>query len=101
MKIVPRHGPATPWSDTHICCVILGRHTETNSRSHFDTGSPQAYDTSKKLIFKLTPDRTTTNLSVAELAAAGFMSAIPTTLITAPVERAKVLLQVSMFLSAF
>jgi len=53
-----------------------------------------AYDTSKKLIFKMTPKRTTEHLSLAELATAGFMSAVPTTLVTAPVERAKVVLQV-------
>jgi solute carrier family 25 carnitine/acylcarnitine transporter 20/29 len=46
------------------------------------------------LILTLTPKRTSEKLSTAELAAAGFMSAVPTTLITAPVERAKVLLQV-------
>jgi hypothetical protein len=33
-------------------------------------------------------------LSIPELAVAGFLSAVPTTLVTAPVERAKVLLQV-------
>jgi solute carrier family 25 carnitine/acylcarnitine transporter 20/29 len=33
-------------------------------------------------------------LSIPELALAGFLSAVPTTLVTAPVERAKVLLQV-------
>ncbi|KAG2159697.1 uncharacterized protein EDB93DRAFT_1236996 [Suillus bovinus] len=53
-----------------------------------------AYDASKNLILALTPKRTSENLSTAELAAAGFLSAVPTTLITAPVERAKVLLQV-------
>jgi len=53
-----------------------------------------AYDASKKLIFSFTPNRTSETLSTAELAAAGFMSAVPSTLITAPVERAKVLLQV-------
>lgn len=53
-----------------------------------------AYDASKSLILTLTPKRTSEKLSTAELAAAGFMSAVPTTLITAPVERAKVLLQV-------
>ncbi|KAF4622858.1 hypothetical protein D9613_002124 [Agrocybe pediades] len=53
-----------------------------------------AYDTSKQLIFALTPSRTSESLSTAELATAGFLSAVPTTLITAPVERAKVLLQV-------
>jgi len=54
----------------------------------------QAYDASKQLIFALTPSRKSESLSTGELAAAGFLSAVPTTLITAPVERAKVLLQV-------
>jgi hypothetical protein len=36
-------------------------------------------------------------LSIPELAVAGFLSAVPTTFITAPVERAKVLLQVLDF----
>ncbi|OJT08979.1 Mitochondrial carnitine carrier [Trametes pubescens] len=53
-----------------------------------------AYDTSKLLILRLTPNRVNKELSIPELAAAGFFSAVPTTLITAPVERAKVLLQV-------
>ncbi|KAF9029267.1 mitochondrial carrier [Hymenopellis radicata] len=53
-----------------------------------------AYDMSKLLIFALTPKRTSESLSVPELATAGFLSAIPSTLVTAPVERAKVLLQV-------
>ncbi|KAG6818063.1 hypothetical protein H0H87_009218 [Tephrocybe sp. NHM501043] len=54
-----------------------------------------AYDTSKKLILAITPQRSSQTLSTAELAAAGFLSAVPTTLITAPVERAKVVLQAS------
>ncbi|GJJ09931.1 hypothetical protein Clacol_004155 [Clathrus columnatus] len=53
-----------------------------------------AYDFSKNLIFAFTPNRTSTSLSIGELATAGFLSAVPTTLVTAPVERAKVLLQV-------
>ncbi|KAJ7169731.1 hypothetical protein C8R46DRAFT_1162488 [Mycena filopes] len=53
-----------------------------------------AYDASKKLILNATPNRKSDVLSIPELAVAGFMSAIPTTLVTAPVERAKVLLQV-------
>ncbi|KAF8973549.1 carnitine/acyl carnitine carrier [Flammula alnicola] len=53
-----------------------------------------AYDASKQLIFALTPNRTSEVLSIPELATAGFLSAVPTTLITAPVERAKVLLQI-------
>ncbi|KAJ2919312.1 hypothetical protein MD484_g1155, partial [Candolleomyces efflorescens] len=53
-----------------------------------------AYDASKKLILAVTPERTSQALSIPELATAGFLSAVPTTLVTAPVERAKVLLQV-------
>jgi len=53
-----------------------------------------SYDMAKILIYKATPNRTSKDLSVAEYAAAGFLSAIPTTLVTAPVERAKVLLQI-------
>lgn len=53
-----------------------------------------AYDASKQLIYALTPNRTNQSLSITELATAGFLSAVPTTLVTAPVERAKVLLQV-------
>ncbi|KAJ7076558.1 hypothetical protein B0H15DRAFT_790457 [Mycena belliarum] len=53
-----------------------------------------AYDASKKLIITATPNRTSDVLTIPELAAAGFLSAVPTTLVTAPVERAKVLLQV-------
>ncbi|KAI1793968.1 mitochondrial carrier [Ganoderma leucocontextum] len=57
-------------------------------------GLYQAYDMSKILILRLTPNRTSDELSIPELATAGFLSAIPTTLVTAPVERAKVLLQI-------
>lgn len=46
------------------------------------------------MIYGLTPNRKSESLSTVELAAAGFLSAVPTTLVTAPVERAKVLLQV-------
>ncbi|KAJ3490545.1 hypothetical protein NLI96_g1332 [Meripilus lineatus] len=53
-----------------------------------------SYDMAKLLIYKVTPNRSSQDLSIAEFAAAGFLSAIPTTLVTAPVERAKVLLQV-------
>ena len=49
---------------------------------------------SKALIYAVTPNRQSKDLSVAEYATAGFLSAVPTTLVTAPVERAKVLLQV-------
>lgn len=54
----------------------------------------QAYDTAKTLIYAVTPNRTSKELTISEYAAAGFLSAIPSTLVTAPVERAKVLLQV-------
>ncbi|KAG8761690.1 carnitine transporter [Serendipita sp. 396] len=53
-----------------------------------------AYDLGKNLVYASTPSRTSRVLSTAEVTAAGFFSAIPTTLVTAPVERAKVVLQV-------
>lgn len=46
----------------------------------------------------MTPDRTDPTLSTAEYATAGFISAIPQTFVAAPVERAKVLLQVMRLL---
>ena len=49
---------------------------------------------SKRLVLAGTPNRVNDKLTIPELALAGFLSAVPTTLITAPVERAKVLLQV-------
>ncbi|KAH7106754.1 mitochondrial carrier [Auriculariales sp. MPI-PUGE-AT-0066] len=52
------------------------------------------YDMGKKVVYAATPNRTSETLSVTELAAAGFLSAVPTTLLAAPMERAKVLLQV-------
>lgn len=49
---------------------------------------------SKLLIQAATPNRKDSGLSTLEIATAGAMSAIPTTLVAAPVERAKVLLQI-------
>ncbi|KAM0748206.1 mitochondrial carrier [Meredithblackwellia eburnea MCA 4105] len=51
------------------------------------------YAMGKKIVYNLTPNRETQKLSNAELAFAGFFSAVPTTLVAAPVERVKVLLQ--------
>lgn len=48
----------------------------------------------KRLVYAATPGRTEHALSIPEIAAAGFFSAIPTTLVAAPSERVKVLLQV-------
>lgn len=45
-------------------------------------------------MYSVTPDRTSPGLSVPELAFAGFFSAVPTTLVAAPAERVKVVLQV-------
>lgn len=52
-----------------------------------------SYDIGKKLVYAVTPNRTEVKLSLPEMAFAGFFSAVPTTLVTAPAERAKVLLQ--------
>lgn len=54
----------------------------------------QGYDLGKKLVYAATPNRTEASLSTLEITAAGFFSAIPQTFIAAPVERAKVVLQV-------
>lgn len=45
-------------------------------------------------MYSVTPDRVSQNLSIQELAFAGFFSAVPTTLVAAPAERIKVVLQV-------
>ncbi|KAG0144982.1 hypothetical protein CROQUDRAFT_672050 [Cronartium quercuum f. sp. fusiforme G11] len=52
------------------------------------------YAMGKKLVYSFTPQRVTPDLSYSEYAIAGAFSALPTTLIAAPVERIKVLLQV-------
>ena len=54
----------------------------------------QGYDLGQKCVRSLTPDRASPTFSTSEYALAGFISAIPQTFIAAPVERAKVLLQV-------
>ncbi|GAA5977797.1 hypothetical protein JCM5350_006181 [Sporobolomyces pararoseus] len=51
------------------------------------------YSMGKKLVYAATPQRKSSILNYTELAAAGFFSAVPTTLVAAPVERVKVLLQ--------
>ncbi|KAI5476690.1 hypothetical protein MNV49_007404 [Pseudohyphozyma bogoriensis] len=51
------------------------------------------YAQGKNIVYAFTPDRKTPALSYSELAFAGFFSAVPTTLVAAPVERVKVLLQ--------
>jgi solute carrier family 25 carnitine/acylcarnitine transporter 20/29 len=48
----------------------------------------------KNLVYAVTPNRTTPDFSLTEYAAAGAFSALPTTLVAAPMERVKVLLQV-------
>jgi len=53
-----------------------------------------AYDLGKKIVYSLTPDRASQKLTIGELAFAGFFSAVPTTLVAAPAERIKVVLQV-------
>lgn len=52
----------------------------------------------KKIVYSMTPERTSKSLTHAELAFAGFFSAVPTTFVAAPVERVKVLLQVRLSL---
>jgi solute carrier family 25 (mitochondrial carnitine/acylcarnitine transporter), member 20/29 len=52
-----------------------------------------SYDLGKKIVYSMTPNRTAPQLSIGELAFAGFFSAVPTTLVAGPAERVKVLLQ--------
>jgi solute carrier family 25 carnitine/acylcarnitine transporter 20/29 len=48
----------------------------------------------KRIVYKLTPNRTQEALTIPELAFAGFFSAIPATMVAGPAERVKVLLQI-------
>lgn len=52
-----------------------------------------SYDLGKKIVYGATPHRKDPQLSLGELAFAGFFSAVPTTLVAGPAERVKVLLQ--------
>jgi len=61
-----------------------------------------SFDLGKKIATSWSPYSTPEKiekgeLSLGELAFAGFFSAIPTTLVAGPAERVKVLLQVSLF----
>ncbi|KAF8935275.1 mitochondrial carrier domain-containing protein [Dissophora ornata] len=51
------------------------------------------YDMGKKIVYAATPGRASTELTISELAFAGFFSAVPTTLLMSPSERVKVILQ--------
>jgi len=53
-----------------------------------------SYNLGKKIVYSLTPNRKSQDLSIVEIMAAGAISAGPTTLVMSPVERIKVLLQV-------
>ncbi|GAP89054.1 putative mitochondrial carnitine carrier protein [Rosellinia necatrix] len=52
------------------------------------------YDVGKQLVTSISPPGADGGLSIAQISAAGFFSAIPMTAITAPFERVKVILQV-------
>ncbi|KAK9249568.1 mitochondrial carrier domain-containing protein [Lipomyces tetrasporus] len=52
------------------------------------------YDLGKRIVRSATPVAPSGDLSIAQISAAGFFSAIPMTLIAAPFERIKVLLQI-------
>ncbi|EJD03780.1 mitochondrial carrier [Fomitiporia mediterranea MF3/22] len=52
------------------------------------------YDLGQKCVLAFTPNRSSPSFSTTEYAIAGFISAIPQTFVAAPVERAKVLLQI-------
>jgi solute carrier family 25 (mitochondrial carnitine/acylcarnitine transporter), member 20/29 len=77
-------------------CLILGSSNQTNSPIHAPVSNEyQGYDLGKSLVRSLSPQTNPdTPFTVAQISAAGFFSAIPMTLITAPFERVKVLLQI-------
>ncbi len=52
-----------------------------------------SYDVGQQLVYSLTPQRTSKELTMTEFAIAGGFSAIPTTIVTTPMERVKVVLQ--------
>lgn len=52
-----------------------------------------SYDMGQKLVYTATPSRTSSKLSLWEYAFAGAFSAFPTTIITTPMERVKVVMQ--------
>lgn len=52
-----------------------------------------SYDIGQKLVYALTPNRASKDLSMTEFAIAGGFSAIPTTIVTTPMERVKVVMQ--------
>ncbi|KYK59516.1 hypothetical protein DCS_00646 [Drechmeria coniospora] len=52
------------------------------------------YDLGKQIVGSISPAAPGAGLSIAQISAAGFLSAIPMTAITAPFERVKVILQV-------
>lgn len=52
-----------------------------------------SYDVGQRLVYSVTPKRTSPKLSMTEFALAGAFSAIPTTIVTVPMERVKVVIQ--------
>ncbi|KAJ3065192.1 carnitine transporter, partial [Quaeritorhiza haematococci] len=48
-----------------------------------------SYDLGQQLVYSLTPTRTSRELTMSEFAFAGGFSAIPTTIVTTPMERVK------------
>ncbi|KAI9325437.1 mitochondrial carrier domain-containing protein [Zopfochytrium polystomum] len=52
-----------------------------------------AYDVGQRLVLAATPNRTSKELTLTEYAIAGGFSAIPTTIVTTPMERVKVVMQ--------
>lgn len=85
----------TTQSDAHVRRQLLGTRpalSEHPTRAH-PHAVTQGYAMGKKIVYSMTPERTSNKLTYGELAFAGFFSAVPTTFVAAPVERVKVLLQ--------
>eukprot|EP00842_Homolaphlyctis_polyrhiza_P006241 jgi/Hompol1/6618/HPOL_003612-RA len=92
-------------SSEHCCCPqLLGRPLlYLNALHHLllvnvaNSGKcfllRQAYEVGQQLVYSFTPNRKSKDLSMLEFAIAGGFSAIPTTIVTTPMERVKVVLQ--------
>ena len=89
---------STKYSPPHSCRELLGTNQALFPPPPFQPHSthvnlPQGYDLGKRLVSRFGTVENNT-FTVSQIATAGFFSAIPQTLITAPFERVKVLLQI-------
>lgn len=74
------------------CCIVLGSSPIAHC-PRFKLTNTKGYDVGKNLVRRFATVHGN-QMSIAQISFAGFFSAIPMTLITAPFERVKVLLQI-------